>query len=99
MVCANHYRSASRPTKRLAFSEIDPNMDYDEDLVDLKELQQEREMISKLRAERQWPQYRPFSDMIRAQHFKHLHPEALMVLESLSREGYRALIRLSEGFL
>jgi hypothetical protein len=66
LVCVGNCRSAIEPTKKQALSEIDPNVNYNEDLADLKQLQQEKGMIAKLQAERQSLQYRPSSDMIRA---------------------------------
>jgi hypothetical protein len=43
LVCVDNCRGATESTKRQALSEIDPNMNYNEDLADLKQLQQEKE--------------------------------------------------------
>ena len=99
LVYVDNCRSAIEPTKRQALSEIDPNMNCNADLADLKQLQQEKGMTAKLQAERQLLRYRPSSDMIRAQHFERTHPGALVVPESLSHEGYQTLDQLAYGFL
>jgi hypothetical protein len=99
LVCVDNCRSAIEPTKRQALSEIDPNMNYNEDLADLKQLQQEKGMIAKLQAGRHSLRYRPFSDIIRAQHFKRTHPGPLVVPASLSHEDYQTLAQLAYGYL
>jgi len=98
-VCVDNCRSAIEPTKGQAPSKIDPNMNHNEDLADLKQLQQEKGMIAKLQAKRQSLRCRPSSDMIRAQHFKRTHPGTLVVPESLSHEDYQTLAQLAYGFL
>ena len=99
LVCVDSCRGAIEPTKRPALSEIDSNMNYNEDLADLNQLQQEKGVIAKLQAGRHSLRYRPSSDMIRAQHFERTHPVAMVVPESLSLEGYQTLAQLVYGFL
>ena len=99
LVCVDNCRGATEPTKRQALSEIDPNMNYNEDLADLKQLQQEKGMIAKLQAGRHSLQYRPSGNIIRAQHFKRTHPGPLAVPASLSHEDYQTLAQLAYGYL
>lgn len=59
LVYVDNCRGAIEPTKRPALSEIDSNMNYNEDLADLKQLQQEKGVITKLQAGRHSLRYRP----------------------------------------